>query len=732
MGPFPFINFEQAEINGNFGDEHAYRKNYLTVLTAFFVDDYFVGDRFFVAVNFIKSEIAQANATPYFFGLELVLPSPYPTSTGVEVYTLEITIQQQTDYLPSFIAITFDLTDGIVTSSTTVFTTGLTKEDSATNRPFIDEELKLARTLSVYNQNGAAIFPDTFTYNPTTGIAERRLLRAYDWEYNTTTNRPQRDGITDLRMIPKTVFRLRELSQIEKAMVSFFLEKPIKESITNDNWNATNIYLLPLPEDWVFDFITFSSTKKQLAVSSSQYGVSFILAGIKVSSKWYFQRFVDPDYTSGTPPNLATLLTTDSPANPNIGRLYYNASPLSSNYYDFDQCEFGTVVNEEPFNLIIKSSDYYQINIPQDFIFDPAIDPESDQFPYIGIFDCNGKYLQDIGSLVLLDCTQTYETEIFYDFPFNRFQFWGNIQLYSEYNDVFLELYLLDKDLNETFLTKFSMGIPPFQTGKDLDPTTISGFCTQLEALIIAFGYDCVVTFVNAIDERYEIKIEITANLCDIVAIKYKLDWNDELINVGLYTPITPKLGGSQYQASITIPPLANGIYRIGIYNTYFIEDVNYITLFAMSQPLQLDNFETFTQILEYGSAKDSIIEGFEYLNGWIQRIRVALNGAGQTYALEESIYRNSDGTFQKPQNSTDEIIYLHTDYFDLKTQRAMTSATRHPIFVLANQNLSVQGDLEIATNQDYTTNQSFRKLQQMRFQAKNQGYQPNNNSCLG
>jgi len=66
MGPFPFINFEQAEINGNFGDEHAYRKNYLTVLTAFFVDDYFVGDRFFVAVNFIKSEIAQANATPYF------------------------------------------------------------------------------------------------------------------------------------------------------------------------------------------------------------------------------------------------------------------------------------------------------------------------------------------------------------------------------------------------------------------------------------------------------------------------------------------------------------------------------------------------------------------------------------------------------------------------------------------------------------------------------------------
>jgi hypothetical protein len=171
MGPFPFINFEQAEINGNFGDEHAYRKVQLQTLVSLFVDDYFLGDKFFVSVNEIRNEIQLLNDAPTFASLELVLPSPYPTSVGVEVYTLEITIQQQADYLPSFIAITFDLTDGIVTSSTTVFTTGLTKEDSATNRPFIDEELKLARTLSVYNQNGAAIFPDTFTYNSTTGIA---------------------------------------------------------------------------------------------------------------------------------------------------------------------------------------------------------------------------------------------------------------------------------------------------------------------------------------------------------------------------------------------------------------------------------------------------------------------------------------------------------------------------------------------------------------------------------
>lgn len=696
MGPFPFINFEQAEINGNFGDEYAYRKVQLQKVNVFFVDDFFIGYRFFIAVNEIGNYVKFLNNPPDFASLELVLPKPYPTSVGVEVYTLRVEIQQNNE---CFIEIVFNITDGIVTSSDTIFTPGPDLIDSAIYGPFIDEELKIAKTLSVYNQNGAAIFPDTFTYNPSTGIAERRLLRAYDWEYNTTTNRPQRDGITDLRMIPKTVFRLRELTQIEKAMVSFFLEKPIKESITNDNWNASNIYLTPLPEGWVFDTATSSGVQKQVSISSSDNQISFVLSGIKFGGKWYFQRFVSPTYVSGSPFNFSSLLTNDEPFAPNFGKLY------QSDYYDFDQCEFGTVVNEEPFNLIIKSSDLYQINIPQDFIFEPGITPNSDQFSRIGIFDCNGQYLQDVGTLEPKNLT----------FSFNL----------------------------------------PFEFEVSCTPTILSLFDGTISYLDKVYGYsqDFSNTSTDALTLLNDIVSTLTIGTASFVETStgYVLKWvitnwtqnYIPLASLGLDVVFGPStfwgncyegvnVTLTQYQASITIPPLANGIYRIGIYQSYDLEGQDYATLLCISQPLELDNFETFTQILEYGSAKDSIIEGFEYLNGWIQRIRVALNGAGQTYALEESIYRNSDGTFQKPQNSTDEIIYLHSDYFDLKTQRAMTSATRHPIFVLANQNLSVQGDLEIATNQDYTTNQSFRKLQQMRFQAKNQGYQPNNNSCLG
>jgi hypothetical protein len=718
MGPFPFINFEQAEINGNFGDEFTYRKAQLVLLYADLVANLNTGTKLFIQIDVIKNYLETYNSAPLFSNLELTLPKPYITGIGSESYSLTVGIQQNSTCFVTFV---FALTDGVVFSIGDFLTPGPDLTSIGLDGPYIAEELKLARTLSVYNQNGAAIFPDTFKYNPSTGIAERRLLRAYDWEYNTSTNRPQRDGVTDLRVLPKTIFYLRELTQIEKAMVSFFLEKPIKESETNYDWE-TNIYLTSLPGDWVFDNAIVSSEIKQLSIASVENKIAFFLAGIRVSSKWYFQRFVDIDYQGVIPDVVSFLLTNDEPAPPNTGRLYYDI------YYDFDQCEFGSVVNEEPFNLIIKSSDLYQINIATDFIFDPAIDPESAEAPRIGIFDCNGKYLQDIGSLVLLDCSQTYETKVFYDFVNDDFILWSNIQSASSLADIFLQVYLVNANSTESFIDEFSVGFGP---GKDLDSTTVSGFCTQLQTLIIGLGYDCIITFVAG--DRPEINIEINANVCEVIGIDYKFRIVSTIgANLGLYTPITPKQPKTQYQASITIPPLANGIYRIGIYQGYTIDDEGFSELLAISQPLELDNFETFTQILEYGSAKDSIIEGFEYLNGWIQRIRVALNGAGQTYALEESIYRNSDGTFQKPQNSTDEIIYLHTDYFDLKTQRAMTSATRHPIFVLANQNLSVQGDLEIATNQDYTTNQSFRKLQQMRFQAKNQGYQPNNNSCLG
>jgi hypothetical protein len=718
MGPFPFIQFGQAEINGNYGNEYAYRKTQIQVLNAFFVDNFFVGYKFFIAVDEIRNFIIFRNQPPNFASLELVLPNPYPTSIGVEVYTLKIAIQQN---IICYTSITFNLTDGVVTASDTVFTAGPDVIDSPTNGPYIAEELRISKTLSVYQQNGAAIFPDTFTFDSTTGIAERRLLRAYDWKFNETFNQPQRDGITDLRMIPKTLFRLRELSQIEKSMVSFFLEKPIKQSITDDNWNSSYIkYLNPLPDGWVFDTATISSIKKQVSISNLENKISFILAGIKVGGKWYFQRFVDPYYNGGYIPQLASIISTDYAANPNAGKLYYSASPLSSYYYDFDQCEFGKVENEEPFNFLIKSGDSYQINIPSDFIFEPGIGQNSDQFPFIGIFNCN-----EAGGSIIGQLKSPYEKTLQWNIAANPST--------GEYYTVLDVMSIIDSQISDIILF-----------GGNTQYTPENSFITipyaSLNVSVSSYDFaDSIINYLNAngfpstyttetITGQIVFKFVTSVSILEngIIAV---LSFDNSVFSKAIF--INPSIA-TQYQASITIPPLLNSNYFIGIFQNYELEGQEYKSLLAMSQPLQLDNFEDFTQILEYGANENSIIEGFEYINGWLQKIRVPLNGAGQTAKSEESIYRNSDGTFQKPENSTDEVLYLHTDYLDLQTQRAMISATKNPIFVLGGQNLSVQGDLEITNNQDFTQNSSYRKLQQMKFQALTQGYQPENNSCIG
>jgi len=110
----------------------------------------------------------------------------------------------------------------------------------------------------------------------------------------------------------------------------------------------------------------------------------------------------------------------------------------------------------------------------------------------------------------------------------------------------------------------------------------------------------------------------------------------------------------------------------------------------------------------------------------------MGINGGGEKIQLEESLYRQSNGIHRRPQNKTDLSLDLHTDYLDLPAIKAMTSATRHKFLIWKNQNIFVNGDIEVATTQDFTNESSFETLSQMKFQALVQGYQPYNNSCLG
>jgi hypothetical protein len=153
--------------------------------------------------------------------------------------------------------------------------------------------------------------------------------------------------------------------------------------------------------------------------------------------------------------------------------------------------------------------------------------------------------------------------------------------------------------------------------------------------------------------------------------------------------------------------------------------------LYSLSNIINIDASECFSTMLEFWGDNNSIAQGYEYQNNWKQKVRIGLNGGGETPVIEESLYRQSNGVHRRPQNKQDLSIDLHTDFFDLETQLAMTDATRHPYIVWNGYGIFVKGDLEVATIQDFTTETSFEQLAQMKFQVLKQGFQPKNSSCL-
>jgi hypothetical protein len=156
-----------------------------------------------------------------------------------------------------------------------------------------------------------------------------------------------------------------------------------------------------------------------------------------------------------------------------------------------------------------------------------------------------------------------------------------------------------------------------------------------------------------------------------------------------------------------------------------------YAGLYSLSNIIRIDNSDCFSSIIQYWAESDAIAEGFEYYYDWFQQIRLGINGAGEKPVISESLYRQSNGVHRRPSNKQDLSIDLHTDFLDFETQCALVDATRHPNFVFNGQSLFVNGDIEVATIQDFSTQTSFEDLAQVKFSALIQGYQPKNSTCV-
>ena len=167
----PFYRFSPASSNGGFMPESNLQSSQLNIVYGEFTDDIFVGDPIGLLISFMQTTIDGFNNPLDGANLRLVYPSPWPVLSGIQTLTFYI----QNDQLfavdiTQVISITVDLNDNIVTSTTFVFLGTITNTATYANA-LISVELEIKRALEVYYQNGAAIFPLTYSFDPVTGIA---------------------------------------------------------------------------------------------------------------------------------------------------------------------------------------------------------------------------------------------------------------------------------------------------------------------------------------------------------------------------------------------------------------------------------------------------------------------------------------------------------------------------------------------------------------------------------
>ena len=705
----PFYRFSPASSNGGFMPESNLQSSQLNIVYGEFSDDIFVGDPIGLLISFLQTTIDGFNNPLDGANLRLVYPSPWPVLSGIQTLTFYI----QNDQLfavdsTQVISITVDLNDNIVTSTTFVFLGTITNTATYANA-LIPVELEIRRALEVYYQNGAAIFPLAYSFDPVTGIATSFLAEASDWQLDLTTGVVDRYPAIANPFGPVTYYPFAVLSAQETYILTLF-DRVINYTVLNPSATDSDV-------ETYFNSIlggltatTATETSGILERISIQFSESrdFLLIG-RFDVTWSFQRFFSP--TAATNDFFANYnISEDLPYAPLSGQLF------PDDWYSLEQIQFDNGCepdDSDTFQMPIKTGDIYQFNV---------IPSQANLFGIttakVGLFDSNLNFVQEIGT-----ATISYE--------FTSLGMYG----YSGPSRVTFDSWI-DADYDSDLAVDFQMTDCDGNLIGDVLATipigglilgTFAEFKSVVEGLAWP-SYLSVIVTQNS-DGFVVMKFTITNSpicFCAIAAYQYtELYGYVYFIRPNSYEQL---INPTQFQTTVTIPYAPDGCYSFGLYNY----DGTIAEIYSFSNALILDNSECFSTIWQVGTSENSVVEGFEYYNGWIQQVRLPINGGGEKPKIEESIYRNSDGTYQRPSNYSDNTLDLHSDYVDVETRNALFAATRHPILIFNNQNIFVSGDLDVATVQDYSKQTSFRKLAQVKFSALIQGFQPENNVCIG
>ena len=670
----------------------------------------------------LKSLIGSFNASPNFGSIVIEYPRPFPALSGIGYFEILIYNEQLRATMPGQV-----LTIGVDTDDTEVFMYMIAdvpavSATASLDAPFIREEQKAISGLGVVEANGFAFFERPYFWDATSNFAETSLIRGRTWKNNPVFGFPTKSSSpSPMALIQQpTIAPLSNDANAVIGLMNALLRAAWEEKSYAEISDVFNAFddNSQFPDGWTAVNYGNTTDKLEFTIYSSTEVIKYV--GLDGFGGFKFQRFVGLGTYPGT--NIIDLDPLSTwPLEPDTGLKYF------SFYFDLDVVQFSAECIEpnESYPMPIMPGDELSFIIPE--AQSNLIDITEVN---VGLFTDAGVFVQKVGDasldIVATECTSftfnIYPLAQYLGFPQDIGFGIGDAP--TSPSTIFTPDITFDLGYGgnwpgtpEEFMDAMVAGFPAEQ-----------GSITYVQLGSGEFGdiYSVTWTLNQAIAPgkigTWGVMIPPQMDAQTFFDTEFGQQWG-EAVNCSL--SVCEKF----LSANVTIPAKPFGCYRFGLY-TINAEADEFI-LYSLSNLLKLDWSDCFSTIIEFYGNENSVNQGFYYANGWKHRVRLGINGGGDKPKIDENIYRQSNGVFKRPSNKLDLELDLHTDFLDVPTQKALVDATRHDFLIWNGRPIFVNGDIEVATIQDFSTQSSFEKLAQVKFSVLVQNYQPNNSSCF-
>lgn len=715
--PNSFYRFQPAW-NAGFYPDNQITSNLLNALhgnVSAWLPGFYPGTTVSQLVQGVRQQMDVFNVSPYFGNLEIVFTTaPDPPFVEYYIYVRNVSLYAIDNTQEFLVSGLYNPTTYLVINATiSAFTVGSysgTFDSSA-----IAVESEVSRALQIVEQNGSAFFPMPYSYDGISSIATSGLARGMNWQIDSLGN-PVRLPADTLPKQNARTFNVAAQTAEDRYCISV-MEKVINFSFTNTVATEVRDYFnsFTIPDGWTRGSSIVSGTYERIYLNLYRDDRSLLMIG-RLDTTWLWQRFLDDSGNNDISYFIDYASTTPLPYLPLTSYQW-----LYGDWYDMEFVNFtdSCYVSPEFYAMPAIPGDNWQFNVPSDEANLTGLNSA-----LVGLFTQDGQFIQQIGEAidpVGPECPTPNVCSIVFYYTLlaaDVAAYLATINSYipaSPLLPVGVLFWSILDDVNPPIvLDEYIMNFgDPDLTMSDIILIAADAGITVVET---DGDYNFSITAFNlACGNSYYLRNRVRQIEGDTL-------WDSEPIAC-----VCDLIPTNQFQATVLIPAVTSSCYRLGLYN----ESEGGFYLYSLSNIINIDGSDCFSTIIEFWANDNSIAQGFEYFNGWKQRIRLGLNGGGAKPVIEENLYRQSNGVHKRPQNKQDLSLDLHSDFIDEQTQLALVDATRHPYLVWNNKSIFVKGDIDVATIQDFTTQSSFETLAQVKFSALLQGFQPKNSSCL-